>query len=398
MKYEVIFCIFALVLTAGVVGAFAWALLGHSKGGRAEEARTADNLAGLREEYAHLVEQQAAGRLTQSAFAEREDELALRVLEETEETKDSADPSQVRKDADNARTSLITTAAVAVMIPATAVGAYLWYGDFSALDERAVEQVRLAAQAAKSERDMQGTMASLEKAVQSNKDNLEAWELLAEQYNATGNLSQAAIAFENVVRLAPKNANAWAELADLTIALNPSDLLKAGEMAEKALAVDPWHQKGLMIGAAAAFDEACATIEQNAAYLTPLRDRLIAGLTAIPHTALNGDSARRLPGNVNVCFEGIEGESLLLLLDEKGIAASSGSACTSGSLDPSHVLLALGRPHEVAHGSLRLSLSHENRPEEIDYILEVLPGIVSYLRGMSPVWDELETGLRPHLI
>ena len=254
MKYEVIFCIFALVLTAGVVGAFAWALLGHSKGGRAEEARTADNLAGLREEYAHLVEQQAAGRLTQSASAEREDELALRVLEETEETKDSADPSQVRKDADNARTSLITTAAVAVMIPATAVGAYLWYGDFSALDERAVEQVRLAAQAAKSERDMQGTMASLEKAVQSNKDNLEAWELLAEQYNATGNLSQAAIAFENVVRLAPKNANAWAELADLTIALNPSDLLKAGEMAEKALAVDPWHQKGLMIGAAAAFE------------------------------------------------------------------------------------------------------------------------------------------------
>lgn len=254
MKYEVIFCIFALVLTAGVVGAFAWALLGHSKGGRAEEARTADNLAGLREEYAHLVEQQAAGRLTQAAFAEREEELALRVLEETEETKDSADPSQVRKDADNARTSLITTAAVAVMIPATAMGAYLWYGDFSALDERAVEQVRLAAQAAKSERDMQGTMASLEKAVQSNKDNLEAWELLAEQYNATGNLSQAAIAFENVVRLAPKNANAWAELADLTIALNPSDLLKAGEIAEKALAVDPWHQKGLMIGAAAAFE------------------------------------------------------------------------------------------------------------------------------------------------
>lgn len=254
MKYEVIFCIFALVLTAGVVGAFAWALLGHSKGGRAEEARTADNLAGLREEYAHLVEQQAAGRLTQAAFAEREEELALRVLEETEETKDSADPSQVRKDADNARTSLITTAAVAVMIPATAVGAYLWYGDFSALDERAVEQVRLAAQAAKSDRDMQGTMASLEKAVQSNKDNLEAWELLAEQYNATGNLSQAAIAFENVVRLAPKNANAWAELADLTIALNPSDLLKAGEIAEKALAVDPWHQKGLMIGAAAAFE------------------------------------------------------------------------------------------------------------------------------------------------
>ena len=151
-------------------------------------------------------------------------------------------------------------------------------------------------------------------------------------------------------------------------------------------------------GAAAAFDEACANMEAERAYLTPLRDRLIAGLTSIPHTALNGDPFRLLPGNVSVCFEGIEGESLLLLLDDRGIAASSGSACTSGSLDPSHVLLALGRPHEVAHGSLRLSLSHENRPEEIDYILEVLPGIVSYLRGMSPVWDELETGLRPHLI
>ena len=151
-------------------------------------------------------------------------------------------------------------------------------------------------------------------------------------------------------------------------------------------------------GAAAAYDEACANLERNAAYLTPLRDKLIAGLTAIPHTVLNGDPVRRLPGNVNVCFEGIEGESLLLLLDEKGIAASSGSACTSGSLDPSHVLLALGRPHEVAHGSLRLTLSEENQPEEIDYILEVLPGIVSYLRNMSPVWDELETGRRPHLI
>ena len=151
-------------------------------------------------------------------------------------------------------------------------------------------------------------------------------------------------------------------------------------------------------GAAAAFDEACANMARNADCLTPLRDKLIAGLTAIPHTVLNGDPVRRLPGNVNVCFEGIEGESLLLLLDEKGVAASSGSACTSGSLDPSHVLLALGRPHEVAHGSLRLTLSEENRPEEIDYILEVLPGIVSYLRDMSPVWDELETGRRPHLI
>ena len=148
-------------------------------------------------------------------------------------------------------------------------------------------------------------------------------------------------------------------------------------------------------GAAAAFDEACATIEQNAAYLTPLRDRLIAGLTAIPHTALNGDSARRLPGNVNVCFEGIEGESLLLLLDEKGIAASSGSACTSGSLDPSHVLLAIGRPHDVAHGSLRLSLCEWNTDEEIDRILDAVPEVVEYLRGMSPLWKDLVSGKKP---
>ena len=151
-------------------------------------------------------------------------------------------------------------------------------------------------------------------------------------------------------------------------------------------------------GAAAAFDEACTNLRESTAYLAPLRDKLIAGLTAIPHTVLNGDPVRRLPGNVNVCFEGIEGESLLLMLDAKGIAASSGSACTSGSLDPSHVLLALGRPHEVAHGSLRLSLDVDNTPEEIDYILDVLPGIVSYLREISPVWDELETGRRPHLI
>ena len=151
-------------------------------------------------------------------------------------------------------------------------------------------------------------------------------------------------------------------------------------------------------GAAAAFEEACVNMEKNAAFLEPLRDKLIAGLTAIPHTVLNGDAKRRLPGNVNVCFEGIEGESLLLLLDAKGIAASSGSACTSGSLDPSHVLLALGRPHEVAHGSLRLSFSEYNTEAEIDYILQEVPEVVSYLRNISPVWDELEKGQRPHLI
>ena len=153
-----------------------------------------------------------------------------------------------------------------------------------------------------------------------------------------------------------------------------------------------------IVGAAAAFDEACAHMEENARKVTALRDRLIRGLTAIPHTVLNGDAVRRLPGNVNVCFEGIEGESLLLMLDAKGIAASSGSACTSGSLDPSHVLLALGRPHEVAHGSLRLSLSHCNTDADVDHILSVVPGVVEYLRNMSPVWDELERGQRPHLI
>ena len=151
-------------------------------------------------------------------------------------------------------------------------------------------------------------------------------------------------------------------------------------------------------GAAAAFDAACSELERHAEHMRALRDRLIAGLLTIPHTVLNGDAQQRLPNNVNVCFEGIEGESLLLLLDAKGVSASSGSACTSGSLDPSHVLLALGRPHEVAHGSLRLSLSAYNTQEEIDYILEIVPSVVAYLRDISPVWDELERGERPHLI
>ena len=151
-------------------------------------------------------------------------------------------------------------------------------------------------------------------------------------------------------------------------------------------------------GAAAALEEICANMEANTAKLIPLRDKLIAGLTAIPHTILNGDAKLRLPNNINVCFEGIEGESMLLWLDAKGIAASSGSACTSGSLDPSHVLLALGRPHEIAHGSLRLSLSDYNTEEEVDYVLEQIPGVIEYLRNMSPVWDALETGAMPHII
>ena len=153
-----------------------------------------------------------------------------------------------------------------------------------------------------------------------------------------------------------------------------------------------------IVGLAAALQTACDHLETNAAKVTALRDRLIDGLAAIPHAALNGDRDHRLPGNVNVCFEGIEGESLLLLLDDRGICASSGSACTSGSLDPSHVLLAIGRPHEVAHGSLRLSLCEENTEAEVDTMLREIPKVVEYLRNMSPVWRELQKGARSYVI
>ncbi len=151
-------------------------------------------------------------------------------------------------------------------------------------------------------------------------------------------------------------------------------------------------------GMAAALEESCQSLDKNAENLTRLREKLIDGLLKIPHSRLNGDRVKRLCGNVNMCFEGIEGESLLLLLDAKGICASSGSACTSGSLDPSHVLLALGLPHEVAHGSLRLSLSEANTEEDIDYIIAEVPKVVEYLRSISPVWEELENGTRKHLI
>ena len=149
-----------------------------------------------------------------------------------------------------------------------------------------------------------------------------------------------------------------------------------------------------IVGMVAALKEANANIDANAEKVSALRDRLIEGLEKIPHSALNGDRTKRLPGNVSFCFEGIEGESLLLLLDAKGICASSGSACTSGSLDPSHVLLAIGRPHEVAHGSLRLTLSEENTQEEVDYIIEETTKVVKYLRDLSPVWKELLSGER----
>ena len=153
-----------------------------------------------------------------------------------------------------------------------------------------------------------------------------------------------------------------------------------------------------IVGMAAALQEACDHIDENAAKVSALRDKLISGLSKIPHSALNGDPVHRLPGNVNFCFEGIEGESLLLLLDAKGICASSGSACTSGSLDPSHVLLAIGRPHEVAHGSLRLSLCEWNTEEEVGIILQEVPRIVEYLRNMSPMWKDLVSGKKPFML
>ncbi len=153
-----------------------------------------------------------------------------------------------------------------------------------------------------------------------------------------------------------------------------------------------------IVGMAVALEEACNNMDKNNAKITKLRDRLIDGLSSISHGVLNGDRTSRLPGNVSFCFEGIEGESMLLLIDDKGICASSGSACTSGSLDPSHVLLAIGRPHEVAHGSLRLTLSEETTEEEIEYTIKAVKEVVEYLRNMSPVWRDLLNGTKQFVI
>ena len=172
----------------------------------------------------------------------------------------------------------------------------------------------------------------------------------------------------------------------------PANIIEGGGQ-ERGKRPGTENLPGIM-GMAAALDEAMAHLEEHTVKVTALRDKLIAGLSKIPHCVLNGDAVNRLPGNVSFCFEGIEGEALLLLLDAKGVAASSGSACTSGSLDPSHVLLAIGRPHEIAHGSLRLSLCHENTEEEMDHILTAVPQVVDYLRKMSPVWKDLESGKR----
>ena len=153
-----------------------------------------------------------------------------------------------------------------------------------------------------------------------------------------------------------------------------------------------------IVAMAAALKESCDHMEENTAKIIPMRDRLFAELSKIPHSKINGSLEHHVPGTVNMCFEGIEGESLLLMLDDQGICASSGSACTSGSLDPSHVLLSIGLPHEVAHGSLRLSIGEYNTMEQIDHIVEVVPKVVKYLRSISPVWDELEKGELKHLI
>lgn len=153
-----------------------------------------------------------------------------------------------------------------------------------------------------------------------------------------------------------------------------------------------------IVGLATALKTAVDEMEKTTEKELYLRDKLIDSLSTIPHSILNGDRKNRLPNNVNMCFEGVEGESLLLLLSDKGICASSGSACTSGSLDPSHVLLAIGRPHEVAHGSLRLTLSKFTTEEEVDKVIEEVPKIIDYLRRISPVWDELQKGERKHVI
>ena len=153
-----------------------------------------------------------------------------------------------------------------------------------------------------------------------------------------------------------------------------------------------------IMGMAAALEDACAHIPETSQKVSALRDRLIQGLARIPHGALNGDPVHRLPGNVSFCFEGVEGESLLLLLDDKGICVSSGSACTSGSLDPSHVLLAIGRPHEVAHGSLRLTIAEDTTQADVDYIVASVTEVVEYLRNMSPLWKDKASGRKPFVI
>lgn len=269
MKYEIIFCLIGLALLCGALALFAWRLLAGRSDPRREWARTEENVAGLRYEYQRAEALHAAGKLSDDDFADRETELALRVIDETK-------PETDTERAHSKSLPAATILALCIVIPATSIGLYMYYGDFSSLDEKAVEQVRLTAQQAKSQMNMAETVANLEASVEKNKDNLEAWEILADQYNQTGNLEQARIAYENVVRLDPKNANAYAELADILIALGEGALSPDVEKyAEKCLELDPYHQKGLMIGAAVAFNE--GKYEKSAIYFNRLLQQIPSG-------------------------------------------------------------------------------------------------------------------------
>lgn len=249
MKFQIIFIVVALLLTGGAVALFAWRLLSGSADPTREWRRIDENVAGLRYEYDRARELLAAGRISQAEFDDRENELALRVIDETVQDAES-------KGRASETLPLVTTAAVGVFMFATAAGLYLYYGDYSSLDEKAIEQVSLTQQQAKAELNLAETVESLEKSVGKNKDNLEAWEILADRYNSTGNLSQAQIAYENVIRLNPKDANAYADLADVLIAIGNGQISdKVAELAKKCLEIDPYHQKGLMIGAAASFEK-----------------------------------------------------------------------------------------------------------------------------------------------
>lgn len=269
MKYELIFAAVALALLLGVVALFAWRLLMGRTDQRREWARVEENVEALRTEYARILEQRSAGRLSESDFKEREEELVLRVIDET-----AGEAPEHDRSAKNL--PMLTAVALALFIPATTVGAYLYFGDFSSLDEKAVAQVEAARAQAESERNMAETVSKLEASVKKNRDNLEAWEILGEHYNSTGNLSEAQIAYENVVRLDPKNANAYAELADLLIANSEGDLSpKVEEYALAALALDPYHQKALMIAGAVEFNH--GRYADAAIYFARLRSQVPEG-------------------------------------------------------------------------------------------------------------------------
>lgn len=269
MTYQIIFVVIAFLMVAAAAGLFAWRLFAGRDDPQREWRRIEENAAALRYEYERQEALLAAGRISPAEFKEREHELALRVIDET---------APESKEEDRASKSLpgITAAALYLVMAATSAGGYLYFGDFSSMDEKAIEQVKLTRAQAKAERGLAQTAVELEKAVQKDKDNLEAWEILAGQYNETGNLSQAQIAYENVVRLNPKDANAWAELADVRIALADGGMDEGVKTAsKKCLELDPYHQKGLMIGAAVAFNE--GDYKQSAILFSRLRAQFPEG-------------------------------------------------------------------------------------------------------------------------